>query len=114
MNFLRNLVYFLVVIAMLVLGVLFAVQNTVAVPLDLLVITLAERSLALWVLLAFAVGGVIGMLTSLGMVLRLRTELMGARRKLAKLDAAAAAPEVETPAAVDPNVALASPTDKEN
>lgn len=85
MHFLRKLFYFLIAVAMLVLGALFAVQNEATVPLDLLVIALPERSIALWVLLAFAVGGVLGLLTSLGIILRQRTALAAANRKLAKL-----------------------------
>jgi uncharacterized integral membrane protein len=85
MNFLKNFFYFAVVLVMLGLGALFAVQNTASVPLDLLVVSLPERSVALWVLLAFAVGGVTGMLTSIGLVLRLRTALMRANRQLARI-----------------------------
>ncbi len=82
MKFLRNLLTFIVLCGVLALGILFAVQNTVLVPLDLLVIQLPEASVALWVLLAFATGGVLGMLTSMGLVLRLRTTLMQANRRL--------------------------------
>ena len=84
MKLLRNIVYFLIAVAMLALGAMFAVQNEATVPLDLLVIALPERSVALWVLLAFAVGGVLGMLTSLGVILRLRASLLAANRKLGK------------------------------
>ncbi len=85
MQFLRKLFYFLIAVAMLALGALFAVQNEATVPLDLLVVQLPERSIALWVLLAFAIGGVVGLLTSLGMILRQRTALAAANRRLAKL-----------------------------
>jgi uncharacterized membrane protein YciS (DUF1049 family) len=82
MTILRSILLFLTAIAMLALGAMFAVQNDVAVPLDLLLFALPERSLALWVLLAFALGGVIGMLTSLGVTWRLRIALRSAQRKL--------------------------------
>ncbi len=98
MNFLKNLLYFAVVMATLGLGALFAVQNTATVPLDLLVIHLSERSVALWVLLAFASGGIIGMLTSIGLVLRLRTALLRANRQLAKLKPAAEPAPAPVPA----------------
>lgn len=84
MQLVRKLAFFLVAIAMVVLGALFAVQNEVKVPLDLLVIYLPERPLALWVLLAFAAGGIVGLLTSLGIILRLRTRLMTANRRLSR------------------------------
>ncbi|MCZ6829025.1 MAG: LapA family protein [Gammaproteobacteria bacterium] len=82
MRFIRNLLTFLLLCGVLLVGLLFAVQNTDLVPLDLLVFQLSERSVALWVLLAFALGGVIGMLTNMGLVLRLRASLMQAKRKL--------------------------------
>jgi putative membrane protein len=84
MTILKNMLYFLLLLGALALGTLFAVQNTVTVPLDLLVVYLPERSIALWVLLAFAGGGVIGMLTSIGLVLRLRGELKRLKRAQAK------------------------------
>ena len=69
-------------LAVLALGVLFAVENTATVPLNLLVIQLSERSIALWVLVAFALGGVLGMLTNIGVVWRLRAAMLRARRQL--------------------------------
>ncbi len=83
MNFLKNTLLLLVLLTTLILGTLFAVQNTATVPLDLLFHYFAERSVALWVLLAFALGGVLGMLTNIGLVLRLRTALHRANKLLA-------------------------------
>lgn len=83
---------YLLLALVLIYGVLFAIQNTAAVPLDLLIIKLPERSLALWVLLAFAVGGILGLvlgsLALLGLkrqVARLRRQLDKANRELDKL-----------------------------
>ncbi len=98
MKLIKNLLLFIIALAMLVLGALFAAQNTAAVPLDLLVVYLPERSVALWVLLAFAIGGVIGMLTNIGLVLRLRTALLKSNRQLARLEQAAQ-PAVQSVAA---------------
>ncbi len=97
MQFLRKLFYFLIAVAMLALGALFAVQNEATVPLDLLVVYLPERSVALWVLLAFAVGGVVGLLASLGIILRQRTALATARRRLEKIRTQAAQEPQPTP-----------------
>ncbi|MCB1677095.1 MAG: LapA family protein [Halioglobus sp.] len=83
MTFLRNVATVLLVLATILLGALFALQNTAPVPLDLLVYTFAPRSVALWVLAALAVGGVLGMLLSSILMLRLRTALAAARRQLA-------------------------------
>ncbi len=84
MKYFKYIVYFAGFAAVLLLGVSFGIQNTATVPLDLLVISLPEHSIALWVLLAFAAGGIIGMLTSMGLVLRLRTALLRVNRQLAK------------------------------
>jgi putative membrane protein len=79
---LTRLLFVLFALAVLALGVLFAVENTATVPLNLLIIQLSERSIALWVLVAFALGGVLGMLTNIGVVWRLRTAMLRARRQL--------------------------------
>ena len=70
--------------AAVVLGAMFALQNTQPVPLDLLAIKLPPRSIALWVLLAFGLGGLIGLLVSSAYMLRARAALGSTRRQLAK------------------------------
>ena len=87
MKFLRSLITILIVIATLAVSVLFALQNKAPVSLDLLVYTFNPKSLALWVLLSLSVGGVLGMLISSGIVLRLRTSLRSVNRKLGKAQA---------------------------
>lgn len=82
MRIFRKLLYILAFIFALVVGSLFVVQNTAEAPMDLLVFQLGEQRVALWVVLAFGLGGLLGMLTSLGLVLRLRTALMKANRQL--------------------------------
>ncbi len=84
MKFLRSLITISIVIATLAVSVLFALQNKAPVSLDLLVYTFDPKSLALWLLLSLAVGGVLGMLISSGIVLRLRTSLRSVNRKLGK------------------------------
>jgi uncharacterized membrane protein YciS (DUF1049 family) len=83
MGFLYKLLALLLAIAMAAVGVLFALQNADPVPLDILVMTLPPRSLALWVLGALAIGGILGLLLSSVAVLRLRARLMSARRQIA-------------------------------
>ena len=85
MNLLRKLLTIFVVLATVVVGVLFALQNTTLVPLDLLVYPFDPKSLALWVLAAFAAGGVLGMLTASGIILRLRTTVRMANKRTAKV-----------------------------
>lgn len=84
MKLLRKLLTVLVLLAMVAVGVLFALQNKAPVPLDLLVYTFEPQSLALWVLCAFALGGVLGMLVSSALLLRLRAALASSRRQLDK------------------------------
>lgn len=82
MKHLRNLLTAIVVLAMLVVSVLFALQNKEPVPLDLLVYTFGPHSLALWVLVAFAFGGSLGMFVSSMILVRTRTSLAACRKQL--------------------------------
>ncbi|MDH3991422.1 MAG: LapA family protein [Gammaproteobacteria bacterium] len=84
MKFMRKIITALVVLATLAVGMLFALQNKTAVPLDMLVYTFEPRSVALWVLIAFAIGGLLGMLACSTIVLRQRASLGAARRRLEK------------------------------
>ncbi len=84
MKLLRTLLTIIVVLATLSVGVLFALQNKQPVPLDLLVYAFEPRSLALWLLLALAVGGAAGMLISSVLIVRLRAALGTTQRQLAK------------------------------
>jgi putative membrane protein len=70
------------VAVVLVYGVLFSVQNTAQVPLDLLFLQLPEMRLALWIVLAFMVGGLIGIAVSTVGLIRLKSDLVSMRRKL--------------------------------
>lgn len=84
MKLLRNLITLALVLATVAIGVLFALQNEVPVPLDMLVYTFQPRSLALWILAAFALGGVLGMVLSSGILVRQRAALAHIRRQLSK------------------------------
>jgi uncharacterized membrane protein YciS (DUF1049 family) len=83
-SILRSLLMLVVVVAMAAAGALFALQNEATVPLDVLVYTFAPRSIALWVLAAFALGGIAGLLMASLLVLRLRARLRLLRRQLNK------------------------------
>jgi putative membrane protein len=87
MSFLRKLLTLAIALGMAAVGVLFSIQNPQAVPLDVLVMTLPPRSVALWVLGALALGGVLGVLLSSFAVLRLRARLIAARRQVASAQA---------------------------
>ncbi|MCB1700447.1 MAG: LapA family protein [Pseudomonadales bacterium] len=84
MKRLRHIITLIILLAAVALGVLFALQNTQLVPLDLLVYSFEPRSLALWVLSAFALGGVAGLVVSSAYMLQSRAALGSARRQLAR------------------------------
>ncbi len=84
MKQLRTIFTVLILLAGIGVGVLFALQNKQAVPLDMLVVTFPPRSLALWILAAFALGGLAGLLISWLYLLRARASLGSARRQLAR------------------------------
>ena len=84
MKLLRTLLTIAVVLGALAVGVLFAIQNKDAVPLNLLVYAFEPRSLALWLFAALALGGMSGMLISSAIVFRLRTSLGSAQRQLTR------------------------------
>lgn len=84
MSFLRNLFMLLTALAMAAVGVLFALQNPEPIALDILVVRLSERSLALWVLSALAIGGFLGLTLSFLALLRLRARLASMRRQLTR------------------------------
>ncbi len=68
----------------LLFGVLFSIQNDGRVPLDLLIVQLPAQSIALWVLLAFAAGGLAGLLISSVALMRLKGQSARLRRRVNK------------------------------
>jgi putative membrane protein len=66
-------------------GALFALQNTAAVPLDLLFIQLPERSVAVWLLAFFMAGAFLGLLTSSYLIVRAKTRLASTKRQIKRL-----------------------------
>jgi putative membrane protein len=82
MRWLRRLVAIIVLLLVLAFGLLFSLQNTAPVPLDLLVAQLNARPLAVWLLLAFAVGGLLGVLVGSAALIRLQTSRFRLRRRL--------------------------------
>ena len=87
LSFLKKLLALLLALAMLALGILFALQNPQAVPLDILVLQLPPQSLALWVLAALALGACLGLLSSSLTLLRMRARLAAARRQATQAQA---------------------------
>jgi putative membrane protein len=86
MRSLKRLLVVCLLALVLVFGVLFSIQNTDKAALDLLVIQLPEQRVSLWVLLAFATGGIVGMLISSAALIRLKSQNLLLLRKLDKSD----------------------------
>ncbi len=82
---LRIIVSAVILCATIAVGAFFALQNTTQVPLDLLVVQLAERSLALWLLLTLLLGVLLGVIASAVVALRQRGQLVVLRRKNQRL-----------------------------
>lgn len=82
MQWIKRLAVAAILLLVLLFGVLFSVQNSQTVSLDLLVIQFSEQRAALWILAAFALGGCGGLLASSVAILRLRSRSALLRRKL--------------------------------
>lgn len=80
MRWLKGLLLAIILLLVLLLGILFAVNNQQALPLNLIWTELPPASLSLWLLVALAVGVLLGMLAMTGVYLRLRTLLTRAQR----------------------------------
>ncbi|EAW30351.1 hypothetical protein GP2143_09105 [marine gamma proteobacterium HTCC2143] len=80
----KRLLVLIFLVCVLFFGVLFSIQNTDQIALDLLLVQLPEQRLSLWVLLSFALGGVVGMLISAAAILTLKSQNLVLQRKLQK------------------------------
>ena len=70
MQWLRKVLTLLLALGAVAVGGLFSLQNTLEVPLDLMVIQLAPQPVAIWILLSLAIGVAMGLAT--GSILALR------------------------------------------
>lgn len=86
MALLRVLLSLLVVGTAIILGALFTLQNTDPVPLDLLIVQLSGRAVALWLLLFFATGCLVGLLGGVWVTVRQRARFGRLRRQHTKLE----------------------------
>jgi putative membrane protein len=80
MRWLKGLILAIILLAVLLVGILFAVNNQQTVPLNLIWVELPAVSLSVWLLTALVCGVVLGMLAMTGVWLRLRTALSRAQR----------------------------------
>ncbi|MBD3895075.1 LapA family protein [Halomonas sp. ML-15] len=80
MRWLKGVILATILLAVLLIGILFAVNNQQSMPLNLIWLELPAASLSVWLLGALACGVLLGMLAMSGVYLRLRTLLTRAQR----------------------------------
>ncbi len=80
MRWLKGLILAIILLGVLLVGILFAVNNQQTVPLNLIWVELPPISLSVWLLASLASGVILGMLAMTGVWLRLRTTLSRAQR----------------------------------
>ena len=85
LRWLRAALTLIVLCLSVFLGAVFATQNTVSVPLTLGAWSLAERSVAVWLLSFLIVGVLIGSLMSSALVIRQRAAGASLKRENARL-----------------------------
>ncbi|MBS9402311.1 LapA family protein [Halomonas sp. TRM85114] len=80
MRWLKGLILAIILLAVLLVGILFSVNNQQALPLNLIWLELPEASLSVWLLASLTVGVLLGMVAMSGVYLRLRALLTRAQR----------------------------------
>lgn len=86
MRWVKTLLVALVLLAVMAYGVLFSIENSEPVALDLLFAQLPELRLSLWIFFAFALGGIGGLLAGSVSVIRARARHASVSRKLARAE----------------------------
>lgn len=82
MRWIRRTLIILLLLLVLIFGLLFSLQNSQSVPLDLVAMQLGDRPLSVWLFAAFALGGCAGMIAASAALLRLQANRYRLRRRL--------------------------------
>ncbi len=82
MRWLKTLLVGVLCIVVVFVGMQFTFHNTDKVAIDLVFMQLPEMSLSLWLIAAFGLGGLMGVVLSVGTVVLLRTRLGSVRRRM--------------------------------
>lgn len=82
MRWLKRLVTLLVLVLVLAGGLLFSLQNATSVPVDLLVYQTVERPVSVWLLMAFTLGGVVGLVVGSAALVKVQSSRLRLRRQL--------------------------------
>ncbi|MDI3322753.1 LapA family protein [Pontibacterium granulatum] len=82
MRWIKGAILGLLCLLFLFVGVMFTINNTEMVAVDLVLVKLPEASLSLWLVATFILGGILGMAISVVSILLLRTRLRAERRRV--------------------------------
>jgi putative membrane protein len=80
MRWIKGLMLAVILLVVLLVGILFAVNNQQTIGLNLIWIELPPVSLSVWLLASLASGVIVGMLAMLGVYARLKARLARAQR----------------------------------
>lgn len=83
MRWIKGAILGLLCLFFLFVGIMFTINNTQMVTVDLVLVQLPEASLSLWLVATFILGGVMGMAISLFSIVLLRARLRAERRRVA-------------------------------
>ncbi len=88
MNKLARIIVWCFIFIIFVASIVFSFSNTQPVALSFGIVTLAPQALAVWIIAAFALGGVLGLLLGAGLVrnLRAKLEIKRLRSQVSKLE----------------------------
>ncbi len=82
MRWIRRVLIAILLLLVLIFGLLFSLQNAQGIPLDLIALQLRERPLAVWLLAAFAFGGLAGLAAGSVALVKLQANRYRLRRRL--------------------------------
>ncbi|MGB0466390.1 MAG: LapA family protein [Pontibacterium sp.] len=84
MRWIKGAILGLLCLCFLFVGIMFTINNTQLVSVDLVLVQLPEASLSLWLVATFILGGVLGMAISVFSVTLLRARLRAEQRRVVK------------------------------
>lgn len=80
MRWIKGLILAVILLVVLLVGILFAVNNQQSIGLNLIWIELPPASLSVWLLASLACGVIVGMLAMMGVYARLKARLAVSQR----------------------------------
>lgn len=86
MRLLTRLLLLVLLVVVFLAGMMFTFQNTQEIPLDLFFVKLPPAALSVWVLSAFAIGGILGVVFTLGVAVKVKTGKIAVQRQLKKAE----------------------------